>query len=263
MCKKIVIFVCLVLVFSSAVALASPIHFPLGVRGKRGLFYMEREQPQAFGVTVAPFYDKISERELKALDAKVETDIIGAEITLFLTDWFDIYTMLGETNEAEYKAKILGSDVKFELEDKFIWGIGFSSLIYDWENVGIKLFGDANLRRATDMDYDALVVDGTKYAKSELGGKVDAKWEEWQLALGISKQFQYVIPYAGVKYSDVKASAKAAVAGTTYDLGSTRSDKKIGPFVGFSIEPTESISIDLSGRFSDEEAFSVSAKIRF
>ncbi len=108
-----------------------------------------------------------------------------------------------------------------------------------------------------DMDYESVSKDGTTYSKNQLGGKTDAKWQEWQAAFLIGKKFNNFIPYAGLKYSDIKASAKAIISGTTYDSDSTDSDNKVGVFVGCSIIPTKQLSIDLQGRFIDEEAFTV------
>ena len=151
-------------------------------------------------------------------------------------DRLDIYTTLGQINDPEFRQTFDGSDVKFELEDKFIWSVGLAGTIYEWEDAGIQLFGDGNYRRASGMDYKAVVVDGTRYTKSELSGEVDAKWEEWQVAFGVSKKFKYFIPYVGVKYSDVKASAKATAGGIEYG-DRDKSKRKVGPFLGVSIVP--------------------------
>ena len=114
-------------------------------------------------------------------------------------------------------------------------------------------------------DVNSITVNGTTYSKSQFGSAVSASadWQEWQVALGVSKKFQYFVPYGGVVYSDVKTSAKATVSGTTYDSGSVSSRYKVGPFVGVSILPTKWLSIDVTGRFVAEEAVSVSATVKF
>ena len=249
---------------------ASPIYLPEMVKGKEGLFLAKHQDWSKYlnltdegGISFAYVYDHLSERKLKE-GGKATADMMGGKITLSFLNRFDIYTVLGQLQNPDFKENILGSDVKASLEDKFIWSVGAGAIIYEWEEKGIKIFADGNYRKADDIELESVTVDGTTYSKSQLGGtSVNAKWEEWQAALGISKELKYFIPYVGVKYSDVKASAKATVSGTTYDFGSVRSEGKVGPFIGVSIIPVKSVSIDICGRFVDEQAVSAAVTVRF
>lgn len=241
---------------------AAPVDVPTETQGLEGNIFKNKEL--GIGLSVAGEADFLSERELDEANGEVEGKLYTTKIILTLADRFDIYGIFGQAQDMEYKEKVLGSDVKFELEDKFTWGVGLNALIYEWKDYGVKFFADGKYRAVNDIDYESVTVDGVQYSKSQLTGtKVDADWEEWQVAFGIAKKFEYFMPYFGVKYSDIKASAKVTVGSTTYDAGSANSDNIIGLFVGCAITPIKALSIDLQGRFIDETAFTVKATYKF
>lgn len=242
--------------FSSTV-FASPINLPTGIKGQEGLG-LGNNLPA--GISAGFLYDHVDKRELNKDSGKVDFDMMGGKIILSVMNTFDIYTMLGATQNTEYKASDSGSDYVFSLGDNFMWGFGASAIIHEWKDAEIQIFGDGNYREARNIDVDSATVDG---APATLAGTISAKWQEWQVALGISKKFQYFIPYLGVKYSDVRASAQATVSGDAYDSGSVSSEGKVGPFIGVSIIPAKWLSVDVNGRFVDETAVSVATTIKF
>jgi hypothetical protein len=249
------------------VAYAAPVNLPNGIKGNEGLFltekmYEELDYAKEIGVSASFVFDDLLGRKMKDFNAKADAKIYEGKLAFTFFNRFDIYALLGAITSAEYKGMVSGSDVKLGLKDKFMVGGGLNVVIYEWQQSGISLFADANYRTASDMPIDSATVDGTKYSLSSIVN-AKAKWQEWQGALGISKKFKYCIPYFGIKYSDATAGAKATVSGTTYDFGHTGSKNKVGPFVGISILPIKGVSVDIDGRFVDEEAFSVSATLRF
>jgi len=239
---------------------AAPVDVPTAAQGLEGSILQNKD----FGLSVAGEADFLSERELETAESEVSAEFYTGKIILTLADRFDAYAIFGQARGMEYKEKILGSNVTFGLEDNLTWGLGLNALIYELKDYGIKFFGDGKYRAVNDIDYESLTVDGVRYNKSQLTlNKMDADWEEWQVAFGVAKKFEYFMPYCGVKYSDVKVSAKATIGSTTYDLGSTNSDNTIGLFIGCAIIPVKALSIDLQGRFVDETAFTVKATYKF
>lgn len=252
--------------FLFGVAYPAPIDLPTSVKGLQGKLWSWEEGDELtenIELSLAGEFDFVNERELEELDAEVEGNIYAGKAILTFADRIDLYGTFGEARDIKYKAKILGTDVKFDLDNEFVWGVGLNMLLYDWKDYGIKLFVDGKYREIQEMDYKSVTVNGITYSKAQIGGKINAEWKEWQVALGVSKQFKFLIPYMGVKYSDVDASAKATIGGATYDLGSTGGDKVVGVFIGCSIVPAEQFSIDLEGRFIDEKAFTVRATYKF
>ena len=253
------------------IAHSASVDIPLNVNEIKGKIwsYEEGEEiEEGIEFSLAAEADFLASRKLNHLDGKVKVNIYSGKFIYSFADIVDIYGILGQTNDVEYKAKILNSDVTFNLKDTFIWGAGMRAPIYELkDNYGaesiFKIFVDVKYQQINDMDYKSVTINNTTYHKSDIGGNIKAKWEEYQISLGISKKIGHFVPYSGLMYSHVKASAKAIVSGTTYNLGSDRADKTTGVFVGCSFVPTDQFSIDLQGRFIADEAFTVKATYKF
>ena len=183
--KKILIGGLLYLgLFSLAGAVfASPINLPQGIKGQEGLFLSGNN----FGISAGYLYDHVAERKLTKDAGKVNFDTMGGKIILSLMNKIDLYTVLGGVQSPEYKTSVSGSDYQFNLEDKFIWELGASAVIHEWKDKGIQLFADGNYRESSDIAPDSVTVNG---APAILTVPVSAKWQEWQVALGVSKKFQ-------------------------------------------------------------------------
>lgn len=262
MVRRIVVLLILGLLLCSQ-AFASPVNLPSGIIGKEGLFLKEKIS-DIVSISGSFLYDNFIRKIKGGGEAgKVSSNFYGGQINLILFNRVDLYAILGGLNNAEIKGNDLGSDWKLEFNDKLMWGLGLSSMIYEWEKAGIQIFGDANYRQARNIGDESLTIDGTKYIPGEYGVVSKTKWQEWQVALGVSKTFKYFIPYLGVKYSDVKASTEVTYSGDTYGSDNVESKNKVGPFIGVTILPIKGVSIDLGGSFVTESAFSAKATVRF
>lgn len=249
------------LIFTASFALASPVNLPTGIKGQDGVGLISN---LPVGLSAGYVFDYVGQRDLNKYSSSADFYMNGGKINVSILNNFDIYTVLGAVNSPEYKETVSGLDAQVNLSDNFAWEVGADAIIYQWKDQGIQIFGDGNYRQSNGMDVNSLTVNGTTYSKSQFTGvTASVDWQEWQAALGVSKKFEYVIPYGGVAYSDVRTSAKATVLGTTYDSGSLSSKYKVGPFVGVSILPTKWLSIDITGRFVAEEAVSVSVNVKF
>jgi hypothetical protein len=248
----------------SSIAFASPVNLPTGIKNQQGLgIGGDSDIGQDFSQTSAGvIFDYVGKRELNKDSGSANFDMIGGEIDLSVYKNYDIYTVLGGATSSQFKANLDGDSTQWDLSNDFMWEVGVDGILYDWQSTGIQFFGDGNYRQASSIGLDSVTIDGTKYPSSDFGS-VSANWQEWQAALGISRPFQYFIPYGGVLYSDVRTSAKVNISGTTIDSGSLSSKDKVGAFVGVSILPTQWLSIDVTGRFVTEESVSVSATVKF
>ncbi|PIV11967.1 MAG: hypothetical protein COZ98_05450 [Candidatus Omnitrophica bacterium CG_4_8_14_3_um_filter_43_15] len=171
------------------------------------------------------------------------------------------YVLLGAAN-GEFSEKYSGVDLKYETETAFAWGLGATVLLKEFNN-GIRIGIDGRYRQV-EPDIDKLTLNSVSYSPGDVGiSNLSAKYKEWQVALGISKEFGQFVPYGGIKYNDVEASMKATILGTTYKTDDINSDGVVGIFVGCDFLPTKNLSIGVEGRFIDETAFTVSANYRF
>jgi len=250
---------------------AAPVDLPSAMKDLRSITQQgETIEESKIAFLFDGEFDYVEERELSlSSDAEVKGKFYTGKIIYSFLNKIDIYGIFGQAHGIKGKATIEGSNYKVNLEDKFTWGAGLNAILYEWEDYGIKFFSDFKYRRTRNMDVDSVTVDGTTYDRDKIIVDVKGKWEEVQFALGIGKQFNFsledieysLIPYIGMKYSDLDFSAKTTVSGTTYELSSD-SDKEIGTFLGCSIA-SETASVDLEARFGDETAFTARISFKF
>jgi hypothetical protein len=256
---KIIILTFFVICAFAANVCAAPVGAGTCVKEMKGRDLISEEFNISFFSAIEA--DVLNQRDLDNLEGEVEAGFYTAKLG-FSTDRIDIYGIIGQARDVEYNAQVSGANLKYDLENEFAWGGGISVFIY--EVFGIKLFADAKYRTIEDMDYDSVTLEGVKYSKEALtGSKKNATWEEQQVALSIAKKFEYFTPYIGLKYSDVEASAKVTIEGIVYDTGNLDAGENIGAFVGCSLTPLENLSVDVEGRFMDEEAVSVALVYTF
>lgn len=148
-----------------------------------------------------------------------------------------------------------------EWDRDYFWGIGLAGEIFKAEN-GVKIGFDVHY--ATGKN-DLKNLEGQPNTVVFTG---DMRWKEWHTALFASKQFKFLEPFAGVKYSDYKHHQNASVTFTdtggwvTEDLD-YKSEDKVGIFVGTKLNFKESFSFTVQGRFLDEEGIGCSLGYRF
>jgi len=204
--------------------------------------------------------DLVLDGKLEGMD-DTELNFYSAKIGLTLADKVDVYGILGAA-DGEYEETYDSTKVSWETETEFAWGMGCTVLLHEFEN-GIILGFDGKYR-ITEPDVDRLIVGGTTYdIPSGSVTNVSIEHEEWQVALGLAKQFGMFIPYGGVKYSDAEATMRSTVSGTTYSSEGVNRADNVGIFVGCDIVSSENILLNAEGRFIDEEAVSFAATIKF
>lgn len=261
--KISIVLVVSAFIFITAVnSFAAHVNIPTSVKEMKGGFFSDENA--STGVSLSADVDIVDERELNRPEGKIKALFYTLKLIFSFDEKVDLYGFFGEAQDMKYESKILNAEVKYELEDEKVWGVGLSSLIYDWYRFGLTFFGDAEYRRIRHVEYNSLTVNGVEFPKSQLTApQEDAEWDEWRIALGVAKQIDLFVFYGGVKFSDVDVKALATAGGVTYDLGASSSDHIIGPFLGFSFVPMEQFSIDVQGCLIDERAVSVSLVYKF
>ena len=208
------------------------------------------------------------ERDIDIDRGEFEMSAYAARLGLNITERLNIYVDLGQATDMELSCMIKGENIKYEIEDEFLWGIGGNLLIYRWDN-GLEIGGNAAYRQA-DMTLDKAFVDSAQYDIAALAGVKDGEYKDWHIACELAWKTDYLIPYVGVRYSDVEVDGYFEEGGEAKDAQGSNSSENIGAFVGLTITPklegsprSEQISINLEGRFIDEEAFSVGVNYKF
>ncbi len=188
---------------------------------------------------------------------KVEIDSMSrtmAKISYGLLDNLDLYAKLGVAG-AKMKGNAYnswsGSEGSFgaNTNNGFAWGLGAKAtyeFAKDW------LLG-------TDVQY---LRDSHSGANVSYTGVPDWKakytFQEWQVAPYIAKRIGKFMPYAGVKYSDLRVDHK-----DDYGTVKFKAKDNFGCFTGLGYKITDNFSLNVEGRFIDETAMSIAGTYKF
>jgi len=256
--KKFIFFglLFLLLTIVSNLSLAAPVGNPASPKLLTGKWVDSED----YSIKAGAEADIVLDGKLKEMD-DVESSFYLGKLSVTLANKVDLYGMLGAAY-GEYE-ETYGSDiVKYETETDIAWGIGSTVLLYESDN-GIMVGMDTKYR-SLEADLDKIIVNGTTYDIPS-GDVTDASIEymDWQVALGAAYALDMFVPYGGVKYSDVDAKLKTTVSGTTYESDSVEREDNFGIFVGCDILPLENLSLNVEGRFIDEEAVNFGGTLKF
>lgn len=260
---KIIGLLMVMSMFLFSLAYAAPVGNPA-----KPILEQYNETPLKIGAEA----DIVIKRDLKAPDEDIElnTNWYTAKLSYTFLDKIDLYTLLG-TVDGKVKEIDGNNDLEYLPDTGFAWGLGTTVLLYENEK-GLRVGLDTKYRYSSP-ELQEIILNGTNYSVSN--GK--ANFKEWQIACAVSldlskytsqSESPRCIPYIGMKYSDVRTSAKGTISGTEYNTERASSKKKIGPFVGadFYLGTTETGSefgINLEGRFIDEQAVTIGLNYKF
>lgn len=152
----------------------------------------------------------------------------------------EFYGLLG-TMRLEAKQ----GNAQYDTDFGFAYGFGATTQL--WNNdEGTAIGLDGKYRRSKpDIDDSTFNNNGR------------AKYQDWQVALGISQQIEEnLTPYGGIKYNDVSITGVPGFAGQN-------SDHVIGLFAGLDMDASKNLSFNLEGSFITETAVSGAATWRF
>jgi opacity protein-like surface antigen len=206
--------------------------------------------------------------ELKGAELKGQWFMGKLGLTLF--NRVEPYVKIG-TSDLEVKWKNGAQEIEVDADSGFVFGGGVKANIWEFENLGIRLTGDAQYR-TTEPDVSAITVNGNSVIDKGPTFKVD----EWQTSLLLSKKFEiplklqsiYVVPYTGVTYADSNVDVDFKdpnSPGTDYSLFDANNKKLYGFVLGLDIVPSlgSTFIYSLELRLVDEIALSLGATVKF
>lgn len=203
--------------------------------------------------------DFVFDRKLKDLD-DTEINTNAGTLTLNINKKIDVYGIFGAT-DGTLEETYGSTKVKYETDTSFSWAVGAKAILLEHKDTIVGL--DGRYFNA-EPDLDKVIVDGVSYdipSTSITEAKVE--YNEFQIALGIAQNISMFIPYGGIKYSRAKGKAIATISGTKYESEDAKNKDNVGVFIGCSVLPLKNVSLNVEGRFVDEEALMVSGQIRF
>ncbi|MFC1666272.1 hypothetical protein ACFL0P_00180 [Candidatus Omnitrophota bacterium] len=260
------LLVALVVMGFASMVYAAPVGLTSEADATKSVLWPEKD----YGISAALIGDFVTERKINIDSGNFEMRALMLRLGLSLIDRLNFYVDLGQAQDMEYTYLIMGEKHELDFDDDFIYGVGLSALVYRWDN-GLEIGANVSYRQA-EMSLDTVVKEGTTYEKGSgaLSAINSGKFQETQTAIELAWKTDYLIPYVGIKYSDVDVDADYTLLGALVDANKSASEN-IGLFVGLTITPklqalpneAEQISINVEGRFVDEEAINAGITYKF
>jgi hypothetical protein len=182
-----------------------------------------------------------------------------ASFTLGCNDRVELYGTVGaEKAHIDYQP-YSDTQINLKTDHHFAWTIGGRAILAYWgyTQLGIdaKYFEFNPSIDSLKVNENSVQPQGAFY-----------NYQEWQVGLGVSHQFNAVIPYIGLKYSNVSLKFHRLNA-----LNAIASDKQfnmknkhsMGIFLGLGFSFKKALNLNFEARFYDETAITASGDIRF
>jgi len=203
-------------------------------------------------------------------DARIEGgQNMNLKFSMNYSNVLEPYVKIG-TSDLKVKWKQDYSNVVVDTKPGLVLGGGLKAKLWEVPSAGIKLTLDGQYKDI-NLDFDKAEIDGLDSTGSVINEGFDI--HEWQISLIASKklifgmQDCYMVPYAGITYSnsDVKVNFTNSGTGMSYVIDDTSNENKIGVVLGCDMAPSllSWYLLSLELRFINETAFTLSGTMKF
>lgn len=180
-------------------------------------------------------------------------------VTVGCNDRVELYGLFGkEKARVSYRPY---SDIRlhFKTDRHFAWSVGGRAILAYW--------GDTQLGvDAKYFQFTPSIHHMTANSVSVPPRRAYYDYREWQVGLGVSHRFKIFFPYAGVKYSDVRAkfhqlkSLNWIFPNREFTM---KNKYAMGVFIGLGVSLDRALNVNFEARFYDETAITASSDLRF
>lgn len=227
----------------------------------------------AFSVRIGFYGDYVFNRHMRVdrneSDAVIENTEIFTNAGFIAANFYDrldFFATFGATNifidtNASAFSGFSGQRIEIETETDFSWSLGVRGTI--WE-CGCTTLGAEAQYFYTRPDIKRITIGAQNSIYDD--DILDAKYQEWQIGVGISHRINLLVPYIAIKWSHAQLDLDEAMLPSpleTTDLYDLENQKNFGFAIGVSLVDCEKASLTVEGRFSDEKAVYVNGQIRF
>jgi len=237
---------------------------------KHTLDYYESEMQMKVGFDTECILEKKFHTSQNITDARIEGgQNMNLKFSMNYSNVLEPYVKIG-TSDLRVKWKQYGSNIVADTEPGLVLGGGLKAKLLEFPYAGIKLTLDGQYKDI-NLDYDKVKIDGTDSTDSVINEGFNI--HEWQVSLIASKKFifgmqnSYMVPYAGVTYSNSDADIDFTHSGTgaVYAIDDASNEDKIGIVLGCDIAPSllSWYLLSLELRFINETAFTLSGTMKF
>src|SRR5262249_19181458 len=148
--------------------------------------------------------DFVLDRFLKARDGahgridRFQSHFDQGVVTLNLYNHVEIYGSLGAMDcEFSFRPRIDQKRREFQTDYRLTWGAGGKLLIFNWQQATFGIDGKYQ-RGYPHVKWDS--INGISFSSE---AKLD--YQEWQVGGAVSYECNLLVPYFGVKFSNVNA----------------------------------------------------------
>lgn len=244
--------------FAETIGNPADIHLPIG----KGVY---SSQMGDF-ITINAGFDadflldkKFKSADPTSSDIKMEGAYYMGRLSCTLADRIQPYIKFGMSDlEMEWKD---GSNlVKLSCGTSPTWGLGLKAYIWEVPHTGVKLFSTGSVLTTKPHKIDTFTAGGTN--GNVTGKKIEIL--ERQATIGVSKQisipgFDNVIitPYGGAVWSETTARVRITQGTNIMNSGADGQEDNLGVFLGADFMFMDNLSLNLEGRFIDQDAISI------
>ena len=169
----------------------------------------------------------------------------------------------------EFNLPTNGARLSIETSSDFSWTVGLRATLL--EKYGFLLGVEGQYFLSTPPVKKIKYEDIASSYITDTANGLGLIYREWQLGLGISYPLRCLIPYAGIKWSQVSIGwenrlpshlllIEDAAIITIHNLNSA---KRFGYVIGATIASCKKASLNVEGRFRDQKALYISSQVRF
>ncbi len=180
-------------------------------------------------------------------------------VTFNFNDRVEIFADLGSMSSEISHRPYSNTTISYQTSTHFTWGVGGRAILAYWGD--LQLSANATYI-ATDSPLYSLKVNGESYSTRHAAFDL----REWQIGIGISWRFKWIIPYIGADFSDFRAridhlnSINFLIPGNHITV---KDSYPCGIFLGVGLSPTRAMNVNFEARFINENAVAVSADFKF
>ena len=205
--------------------------------------------------------------EMQGAEIKGQWQMFKLGTTIF--NRVEPYIKIG-TSELEVEWSQGARTIEVDADPGFAWGAGVKGVIWEFEDLGLRLTGDAQYR-TTEPD----VGDISLASSSVVDTGADFNIKEWQVSFLLSKKFElplkwqsiYIVPYTGLSMSDSTVDVSFVNAGDVadYSLFDASNDELYGFILGCDIMPSlsSSFAYSMEVRLLSETSLTLGGAMKF
>ncbi|NQV04763.1 MAG: hypothetical protein HQ532_04610 [Candidatus Omnitrophica bacterium] len=205
--------------------------------------------------------------EMQGAEIKGQWQMFKLGVTIF--NRVEPYIKIG-TSELDVKWNQGPRTIEVGADSGFAWGAGVKGVIWEFEDLGLRLTGDAQYRK-TEPDVGDISVSSVSV--TDTGADFNIK--EWQASLLLSRKFEvplkwqniYIVPYTGLSISDSTVDVSFIRAGDAadYSLFDANNDEIYGFILGCDIMPnlSSSFAYSMEVRLLSETSLTLGGAMKF